>query len=142
MKGNVGLDKIVLDTNNIISLLLKGRLSYLADLKYKLDIEICTCQTQLEELQMVLSRPESNFDKYLKYPVSDFVAFFISLSTIYDVDHSYDRLGDPKDNYLIDLAYTAKSFYIVTGDRKVLAQKHVGRIQIISMTRLGQLLQI
>jgi len=43
-----------------------------------------------------------------------------------------DRVGDVKDNYLVDLAYTVKSFYIVSGDRHLTSLKHIGRIQIVS----------
>lgn len=60
---------------------------------------------------------------------------------MYTIDEAFKGLEDPKDNYLIDPAYAAKAYYVITGDRKVLAQKHVGRIQIISMTRLVELLK-
>ncbi len=141
MKGSITLDKIVLDTNNIISLFLKGNFQFLSHLKYRYSIEVCTCDIQLNELREVMIRSDNYFSKHLKLPVSDYINFFLAHSILYNVNPRYDGLHDLKDNYLIDTAYTAKAYYIVSGDRQVLAKKHVKRIQIISITQLNHMLR-
>ena len=141
MKGSVPLDKIVLDTNNIISLFLKGDFEYFSHLKFKYKIEVCASLFQIDELRDVLTRPESYFVKYLKLPVEEYIDFFKRHSVIYDLDLSYEGIEDSMDNFLVDTAYAAKAFYIISGDRKVLAKKHVKRIQIISITQFNKKLK-
>ena len=142
MKGSVSLDKVILDTNNIISLFLKGNFGYLSDLKFKYNIELCTCPEQIAELEEVLSRHNNYFRKNLKLPLFEYISFFQSHSVSYDISLRYDGIDDMKDNFLIDLAYTSKAFYIISGDRLVLAKKHVKRIQIISMTQFNKMLRL
>ena len=44
------------------------------------------------------------------------------------IDKRFDRAPDIKDNYLFDLAYTVKSFYLITGDKPLLNMKQVNKI--------------
>jgi len=79
--------------------------------------------------------------KLLKARPEKLIAFFKKQTTEIEVDERFDRISDMKDNYLVDLAYASKSYYIVSGDALVLNQKHVGKIQIISASRFRQILR-
>ena len=48
------------------------------------------------------------------------------------IDKRFDRANE-KDNFLFDLAYTVKSYYIVTGDKPLLNIKRIGKIELITL---------
>ena len=132
-------ERIVPDTNVILSYAISKRLSELVAIKSKFNIEIFSCDELLTELKVAIDYPQ--IEKYLpKEERVHIVKVFKALAIETKIDLRYDRLSDPKDNYIIDLAYSVKADYIVTGDREVLIQKHVGKIQIISPTQFKKLL--
>jgi len=45
-----------------------------------------------------------------------------------DIDQRFDRAADIKNNFLFDLAFYAQSSFVVTGEKRLLGMKHVGRI--------------
>jgi putative PIN family toxin of toxin-antitoxin system len=133
-------DRIVLDTNNILSLFFAEEYDFFVYLKLKHQIELFTCKQQIEELNASFSY--SKVRKLLKTEPEKLIGFFRKYSTTVKIFERFDRISDLKDNYLIDMAYTVKANYLVSGDREVLALKHIGAIQIISITYLRQLLQM
>lgn len=136
----ISLDKLVLDTNIILSLLFSENYEFFVHLKYKHNVQLLTCPQQIAELKQTLDYPR--VAKLLNSSSNNLVEFFTNNAVVLEVDERFDRVADTKDNYLIDLAYTAKCFYIASGDREVLALKHIGRIQIISFTHLRKLLSL
>lgn len=56
------------------------------------------------------------------------------------IDKCFDKIVDPDDNYLIDLAYCTKSYYIVSDDKVLLKHKQINKIKIISMLAFKKLL--
>lgn len=130
---------VVLDTNVIVSYLLNVKVSDLVALKLDYGIEIFSCPELVNELRQTINYPR--IKQSLATDAEDFVTLFSSLSNNIEIDLRYDRLADSNDNFLIDLAYTAKADLIVSGDRKVLIQKHVGKIQIVSPTQFRQILK-
>jgi predicted nucleic acid-binding protein len=77
----------------------------------------------------------------LKKPVRYYTRFIEDFSRSIKIDKRFDRAPDIKDNYLFDLAYTAKSFYLVTGDKPLLNMKQVNKIKIISLAELKRMLE-
>lgn len=133
-------DRVVFDVNVIVSYAVNRKLLELITLVSKYNIEIFSCEELLEELRSVLDYP--HLEKYLsKNERSNIVRLFESVSTSVNIDTRYDGLIDPKDNYLVDLVYAIKANYLVSGDREVLIQKHIGRIQIISPAQFKKLLR-
>jgi putative PIN family toxin of toxin-antitoxin system len=130
---------IVLDTNVIVSYLLNLKVSDLVALKLDFGIEIYSCPELVNELRQTLNYPR--IKQSLATDVEEFIALYNSLASNIEIDLRYDRLADSTDNFLIDLAYTAKADLIVSGDRKVLIQKHFGKIQIVSPTQFRQILK-
>ena len=136
--AGISLDRVVIDTNNILSLFFAEEYDFFVYLKIQHGISLFTCSQQLDEMVAVMQY--SKVKKFLRTKPNKLLKFFNEHSINIQVDERFDRVSDIKDNYLIDLAYTAKSFYIVTGDREVLTLKHVGRIQIISFTEFKRLI--
>ena len=95
------------------------------------NITIFVCDELLTELKNVLLRPK--FKKHFnKKEIKDNIEFIKLISTTINIDQRFDRAPDSKDNYLLDLCYTVKSYYLVTGDKPLLNLKHIGKIQLIS----------
>ena len=138
-EGNMLPERIVIDTNVILSYAISKKMVELTEVKSKFNIEIFSCEELLHELRLAIEYPQ--VEKYFhKLERQRVISLFKSLATEIEIDLRYDRLNDPKDNYLIDLAYASKSNYLVTGDREVLLQKHVGKIQIISPAQFKKIL--
>jgi|JI6StandDraft_1071083.scaffolds.fasta_scaffold56618_4 putative PIN family toxin of toxin-antitoxin system len=129
--GKMLLDRIVFDTNFFISLFINGKLASFTKLIIDNNITIFVCDELLTELKNVLLRPK--FKKHFnKKEIKDNIEFIKLISTTINIDQRFDRAPDSKDNYLLDLCYTVKSYYLVTGDKPLLNLKHIGKIQLIS----------
>jgi putative PIN family toxin of toxin-antitoxin system len=128
----MAIKHIVFDTNTWVSYFYNAQLDRLLELTFLKGLTIYTCPKQLEEITLVISRDK--FAGKLKAPLSDYTDFCKRIAEVVEIDERFDRLADPKDNYLIDMAYTVKADHIVSSDVHLLELKHVGRIQIISLT--------
>ncbi len=131
-------DRLVLDTNNIVSLILTNDLLFFAELKLLHETDVFTCPEQIKELRQTLSYKK--IAKRLSQPAEEYIEFISRYSVLTPIDQRFDRAPDIKDNYLFDLAYTAKSFYIVSGDRDVLGLKQVNKIRVISIAELRRMI--
>jgi putative PIN family toxin of toxin-antitoxin system len=133
------LDKVVFDTSNIISFILAKNIDYIVDLKFRYNIETYTCSQHLSEISKVLAYKK--FNKQLVLKPSEYINFLEKYCNVIEVDERFDRVPDPKDNYLIDLAHTAKSHYLVSRDPHLLNLKQIrwGKIQIVGITEFKRL---
>ncbi len=125
-------DRVVLDTNVFISLILTRRLDRLVAWHKDNNVRIYTCEELLEELKEVLAR--KHIKKNLTQPLSAYLRFIKSVTTEVVIDPRFDRAPDLKDNFLFDWAYTTKSHFVVTGDRPLLNMKQVNRIKVVSLS--------
>lgn len=132
-------DRIVLDANVFISLILSKKLDELAKWYKDESVEIHRCRELMDEIEEVLKRDKVR--KYLTAPVADYLRFIQSVTKETTIDKRFDRAPDLKDNYLFDLAYTVKSHYLVTADRPLLNMKQVNKIKIISPADFRKLLR-
>jgi putative PIN family toxin of toxin-antitoxin system len=133
-------DRVVFDPNVIISYAISRKLNEFAEVKTQYRIEIYSCPELIGELSSSLDYPKVS-RYFTKQSSAETILFFKEVATEFEIQLSYNRLIDPDDNYLVDLAYASKSDFIITGDRNVLIQKHVGRIQIISPAQFHKLLK-
>lgn len=132
-------DRVVIDTNVIVSLLLKEEFEFFVDLKYLYAVQLYTCTELLNELTQTLNYPQCR--KYLKRPTKYYADFVKDFSEVIVIDQRFDRAPDIKDNFLFDLAYTAKSFYLISGDKPLLNMKQVNKIRIISFAEYRAMLK-
>lgn len=129
------LDRIVLDTNVLVTAALNAGFERIIALNEFHGIQIYTCEKQLGELKRTLN----NLKAKLTLTPAFYVSSFQTFSTTIEIDERFDRSPDPDDNYLFDLAYTAKSFYLVTQEKALLNLKQVNKIKIITFRELLKL---
>ena len=124
-------DRVVLDTNVFVSLILNQGLHELVVWSKDYKATIYTCPELLTELKDVLNRV--HISKHLTEAPVVYIRFIQSITTEQTIDLRFDRAPDLKDNYLFDLAYTVKSYYLVTRDKPLLNMKQVNKIKIVSL---------
>ena len=124
-------DRVVLDTNIFISLIISQQLNDLVIWSLDYGITIYTCPELSDEISSVIKRQKVK--KYLTQPIASYIKFVTDVSSNIEIDKRFDRAPDIKDNYLFDLAYSVKSHYIVTNDIPLLNMKQVNKIKLISL---------
>ncbi|HLP50553.1 MAG TPA: putative toxin-antitoxin system toxin component, PIN family [Chitinophagales bacterium] len=125
-------DKVVLDTNIFVSLIISKNLDLLVTWYKDCGVTIYVCPELIAEVKDVLSR--DRIKVLLTEPVSAYLRFIKAVTTETEIDLRFDRAPDIKDNYLFDLAYTVKSHYLVTRDKPLLNMKQVNKIKLISLS--------
>ena len=132
-------DRVVLDTNVFISLILSKRLNELVEWRMDYNTSIFICPELLDELKDVLKREK--IKSKLTEPIAVYIRFIQSIAQSVIIGRRFDRAPDLKDNYLFDLAYTVKSYYIVTNDHPLLNMKQVNKIKIILLSEWEKLIE-
>jgi putative PIN family toxin of toxin-antitoxin system len=130
-------DKLVLDSNIIVSAALNAKFQEIVALKAFYKIEIYTCNKQISELERTFIKLYGRLNASPEY----YITLFEQLADHVEIDERFDRSPDPKDNYLFDLAYKVKSYYVVTGEKALLNMKQVNQIKIISIVELRKILK-
>jgi putative PIN family toxin of toxin-antitoxin system len=132
-------DRVVLDTNVYVTLILSKRLNELVEWSKDHKASIYVCPELIDELTAVLKRQK--IKKHLTEPVAAYIRFINQITEPVIIDRRFDRAPDIKDNYLFDLAYTVKSHYIVTNDHPLLNMKQVNRIKLIMLKDWKKLIE-
>ena len=134
--------KILFDSNLWISFMIGKRLSSLADVLCRHDVEVYISMQQLEEIRTVIAREK--FDKLIS---AETRYYFFEM--VYDVCYITDitveaksDIRDPKDIYLLSMAESVPVDYIVSGDKDLTdLHQHAG-IPILKYVDLLELLNI
>ena len=121
--------KVIFDTNIWISFLIGKRLQPLKDLIAAQQIVIILSAQLLEEIKMVTERPK--LKKYFpEQKVEELLTFLVTVGQIHQPSNKNQLSRDPKDNFLLDLAETAKADFLVTGDKDLLVLSPFKKTQI------------
>lgn len=131
-------DKVVFDNNYYIHLIINNKVEELVYFYIDYDIQIYTCKRQIVEIKDVLSRKK--LSKYI-YSSQKYLDFIQKITIETEIDERFDRSPDIKDNYLFDLCYAVKSYFLVTGDKPLLNMKSVNKIKILSVTAYKKILK-
>lgn len=109
--------KILFDSNLWISFMIGKRLSSLADVLCRHDVEVYVSEQQLDEIRTVIAREK--FDRLISTETR-----FYFFEMVYDVCFITDitveaksNIRDPKDLYLLSMAESVPVDYIVSGDK-------------------------
>ena len=109
--------KILFDTNLWVSFMIGKRLSSLADVLCRHDIQVYVCDQLLNEIRDVISRPK--FDnlitqetRYYFYEMIDDVCYMSDITI-----EAKSPIRDIKDLYLLSFAESVPVDYIVSGDK-------------------------
>jgi putative PIN family toxin of toxin-antitoxin system len=133
------LDRVILDTNIIVSLIINQDADQLADWVAEHGITFYVCNELLNELKTTFAKPDVK--RFLSQPIDFYVDFIRSLCETVTISKRFDRAPDPNDNFLFDLAYTVKAYYLVTDERVLLNMKQVNKINVISLTAFKRLVR-
>jgi putative PIN family toxin of toxin-antitoxin system len=123
-------DRVVFDTNVWLSSILKNRLDKFVTLIADYEVSVYTCPELIEEIRRNLCE-SAYFKKHVANP-DEHLGIIKTICINRPINLRFDRAADLKDNFLFDLAFTVKSYYLVTGERSLLNMKHVNNIHIVS----------
>jgi len=111
------MQKIILDTNVIVSSLIQKNYPYLI-VDHCIDGHaiICVSNAILQEYLQVLARPK--FSKFADFKTNaDFlIARLSEISEIYEPKDRLEIIKDEPDNRLLELADISKADFIITGN--------------------------
>jgi len=123
-------DRVVFDTNVWLSSILKNRLDKFVSLIADYEVSVYTCPELLEEIHRNLYE-NAYFKKHVANP-EDHLEIIKAICINRPITRRFDRAADLNDNFLFDLAFAVKSYYLVTGERGLLNMKQVNKIHIVS----------
>jgi putative PIN family toxin of toxin-antitoxin system len=128
--------KVVLDTNVLVSALIKGGKP--RDLCNKLakDKQLVFSRAILEEFLEVMEDP-----KVAKYTTEQHVTVFLNIlgnaARIVQVKSRFKVVKeDPDDDIIVRTAYDGKADYIVSGDKHLLSMKEFKGIRILTVEEM------
>ena len=125
--------KVVLDTNVLVSALIKAGKPRDLFIKLAKNKQLILSRTILEEFLEVIEDP-----KVAKYTSEQDVTIFLNtLGNTARIVHVKSRFKavkeDPDDDIVVRAAYDGKANYIVSGDRHLLALKEFKGIRILTV---------
>ena len=132
--------KVLFDTNLWISFMIGKRLSSLANVLNRQDVEIYVSEQLLDEIRMVISRPK--FDKLIsKETRYYFFEMVYDVCQITDITVQADSpIRDIKDLYLLSMAESVPVDFIVSGDKDLTDLGSHADIPILSYTNFVAML--
>jgi putative PIN family toxin of toxin-antitoxin system len=126
-------DKIVFDTNILISLLIRGGFSIVFKLIETSQISILLSIELIDEFLEVSKRPK--FQKYFSSSVRDSIlSYLLKNGDLIEVNSKPNDCRDPKDNFLLGLAIDGNATHLVTGDKDLLELNPYRSIEIHTLT--------
>jgi hypothetical protein len=132
-------NRVVVDTNVMISFLIGKRLRKLKDKLSDLSIKLIITEQLINELKLVTSRPK--FRKYFdKQDVNEFIDLISIIGLTYQIQDIPKACRDPKDNFLLSLCLIGNAAYLVTGDKDLLDLVEYKGTKIIRATEFKKLL--
>lgn len=111
------MQKVILDTNVIVSALIQKNYPYLiVDHCIEGNAMICISDPVLQEYIEVLGRPKfSNFTNF-KTNADFLIARLSDMSKLYEPTIKLKIIKDQPDNRLLELAHISKADFIITGN--------------------------
>ena len=132
--------KVLFDSNLWISFMIGKRLSSLADVLCRHDVEIYVSEQLLNEIRGVIAREK--FDKLISAETRYYffeMVYDVCLFTDITVKAKSD-IRDPKDLYLLSMAESVPVDYIISGDRDLTDMKQHAGIPILKYSELIEML--
>lgn len=128
--------KILFDSNLWISFMIGKRLSSLADVLCRHDVEVYVSEQELDEIRRVIAREKFNklISAKTRYYFFEMV-YDVCFVTDITVEAKSD-IRDPKDLYLLSMAESVPVDYIVSGDKDLTDLKEYAGIPILKYSEL------
>jgi uncharacterized protein len=126
-------DRIIIDTNVLISFLLIRRTSKFDSLISNAQVLLLFSQELIDEFISVTRR--SKFKKYFSPKDIETILIAIKNRALFiDVTSKVLLCRDTKDNFLLALAKDGKASHIITGDKDLLELKKFGKTTILTLS--------
>jgi uncharacterized protein len=125
--------KVVIDTNILISAILKDRdpQDVILFVAHQPDFEWIVSAEILQEYSAVIRRPKFKLPENL---IQQWDEMFKNLTTVIQVDQQIEFPRDPKDAKFLACALTADAQYFITGDKDFAEATKLIHTTIISVT--------
>lgn len=135
------MQKVILDTNVIVSALIQKSFPYLIVYELYIDrkIELCISEDLLAEYYNVLKREKfSRFPDFLKMAV--WVLNDIeNNATLFHTQTKLNIIADEADNRILELALTSSAEYLITGNTNDFTMAVFGATKIVSPKQYWEL---
>jgi putative PIN family toxin of toxin-antitoxin system len=127
----MGKEKIVIDTNNLISALgWEGKSRELLRRVIDREYELAISMKQILELKRVMNYPKFNFTEEQR---SKFIKILFEIASIVDPKTRLSIVEDPNDNMLVECAVEARADYLISGDAHLKKIKRFRGVKIVSV---------
>ncbi|HVW13849.1 MAG TPA: putative toxin-antitoxin system toxin component, PIN family [Mucilaginibacter sp.] len=125
-------DRVILDTNILISLLITRDFLKFDKLITQDKVVFILSQELIEEFVEVAQRPK--LKKYFAWTsVEKFILAIKNISELINVETNISVCRDPKDDFLLALAIDGQATHLITGDKDILVLKKIGKATILTM---------
>jgi putative PIN family toxin of toxin-antitoxin system len=134
--------KIVADTNVLISSLIRRGKPHEFIMKINgIDIRLISSNVLMDELTSVLA--EERIAKYvIKIDVEGFLRYVIGRTTLVKIRSRFKVVKeDPKDNVVLNTAYSGGAEYIVSGDKHLIPLREFKGIKIVTVSEMLDILE-
>ncbi len=136
------MSKVVLDTNVLVSALIKKEGKPAQILRYVDDVELVMAEELLTELEEVLHRRHIQHKYHLTdADIGEYLAQLRTASTLVQLHTRVDVVIDPDDNMFIACAVDGGAAYIVSGDPHLLDLQAYEGIRILTPAAFLEVLQ-
>lgn len=127
------MQKIILDTNVIVSSLIQKNYPYLiVDHCIDGNAIICISNSILREYIEVLNRPKFARFTDFKTNANFLIARLSEISDMYEPKNKLKIIKDEPDNRLLELAELSKADFIITGNSNDFIMDNFGRTKIVT----------
>ncbi|MDQ1266364.1 MAG: uncharacterized protein QG635_1516 [Bacteroidota bacterium] len=132
---------IIIDTNIAISALLSPLSIPGIAFKNAMELhKVISSEATMNEL--IRKIPNSKFDKYLDLNTRfEFLDVLIEDSELISISTHFTLCRDSKDNIFLDLAYSGKADFIITGDKDLLSLDPFYETRIVTPTDFLKLIK-
>lgn len=111
------MQKIILDTNVIVSGLIQKSFPYLIlNLYFEREIELCLSENLINEYIEVLNRDKFSRFQDFRAKADAVISDINSTASLYSPKKKVKKIRDPDDNMLMELALECKADFLVTGN--------------------------
>ncbi len=137
MKSN----RIILDTNLLISFLITNRFNELDELLINRRIKFIFSDESIAEFITVAKRPK--FQKYFNdSKILRLLKVFDEFGELIKVNIHITKCRDKKDDFLLSLAVESDADFLITGDKDLLTLKKIEKTYIITWRKFLNIMHI
>jgi putative PIN family toxin of toxin-antitoxin system len=128
------MQKVILDTNIVVSSLIQKSYPYYIVFDYVLEgyVQLCLSEALMDEYREVLSRPKFARIPHFEGNAEIVLTRFSKIAFFYEPQVRLDIIKDASDNKLLELADESNADFLITGNSVDFRIMHYKRTRILS----------